>query len=169
MALLSSDLVSPIEYSAGEELNFNLHFEAPADTKAEKFYVLGGLYTDTTYVSSSLFGILKAAEVDYGVNDPTYISIWELEPEEAVDLPCCFIFNRTNHLLALFLMRMVGDESSLDEDEQVTQIQAQLTAPKTAWEQIRDMINQNIMPLTAAALMLGMVGLAGREIVKGRG
>ena len=169
MALLSSDLVSPTEYSPGEELNFNLHFEAPGDTEAEKFYVLGGLYTDTTYVSSSLFGILKAAEVDYGVNDPTYISIWELEPEEAVDLPCRFIFNRSNCLLALFLMRVVGDESSLDEDEQVTQIQAQLTAPKTAWEQIQDMINQNIVPLTAAALMLGMVGLAGREIVKGRG
>lgn len=166
MALLSSDLVSPIEYSAGEELNFNLHFEAPADTEAEKFYVLGGLYTDTAYVSSSLFGILEAAEVDYGVNDLTYISIWELEPEEVVDLPCRFILNRTNCLLALFLMRMLGDEPSLDEDEQVAQIQAELTAPQTVWEQLSDVISQNIVPIALVGMMVGMVAVMGRGMFK---
>lgn len=167
MALLSWDLVSPVSYDTSQELSFNLHFEAPANTGAKKFYLMGALYTpDGTYISGTLFGILKAAEVDYGVNDATYISLWELEPEEAVDLPCRFILNRTNCLLALFLMRMVGDEPSIDNDEVVAQIQAQLTAPQTVWEQIQDVIGQNVMPLAAMGLMLGMVALVGREIVK---
>ena len=166
MALLSSDLISPVEYTAGQELSFNLHFESPADTAAKKFYIMGGLYTDTTYVSGSLFGILKAAEVDYGVNDATYLSIWELDPEQVVDLPCRFILNRTNCLLRLFLMRMVGDTPSLDSDEQLAQIQVQLTAPKTPWEQIQETISQNIVPLAAMGLMLGMVALVGRGMFK---
>lgn len=166
MTLLSCDLISPVSYDAGQELSFNLHFEAPVDTRVKNFYILGGLYTDTTYVSGSLFGVLKAAEVDYGVNDATYMSIWELEPEEAVDLPCRFTFNQTNCLLALFLMRMVGDEPSIDSDEQLAQIQALLAVPKTVWEQVQDVISQNVVPLAAVGLMLGIVALVGREIVK---
>jgi hypothetical protein len=166
MELLSWSLVSPVEYAAGQELSFNVHFEAPADMEAKKFYILGGLYTDTTYTSGSLFGILKAADVDYGVNDPVYLSVWELEPGVAVDLPCRFILNQTNCLLALFLMRIVGDAPNLDSDEQMAQIQAQLAVPRTAWEQIQDIISRDIVPLTAAALMLGMIGLIGREMVR---
>lgn len=160
MVLQAWDLVSPVEYSAGEELTFDLHFEAPADTEAEKFYILGGLYTsDGTYISGSLFGILKAAEVDYGVNSATYLSLWELEPEEEVNLPCRLILGRTNCLLALFLMKMVGDEPSIDADEQIAEIQAELTAPRTAWEEMQDIISQNIVPITTGVIVLGMVGM----------
>jgi len=134
MALLSWDLVSPVEYAAGQELVFNLHFEAPANTEAKKFYILGGLYTvDGTYIPDTLFGILKAAEVDYGVNDPAYMSLWELEPEQAVDLPCRFILSQSNCLVALFLMRMVGDAPSLSDDEQIAQILVELTPPQLFW------------------------------------
>lgn len=166
MVSLSWDLVSPMDYTVGEELSFDLHLEAPANTQAKKFYILGGLYTDTTYISSSFFGILKVAEVDYGIKDTTYLSVWELEPEQAVDLPCRFIFNRSNCLLALFLMRIAGDVPSLDDDEQIAQIQALLTVPKPVWEQIQDVISQNVVPLAALGLMLGVVALVGREIVK---
>ena len=154
MTLLSWDLTSPLDFVIGGELSFNLHFEAPANTTAKKFYIVGGLYTDTTYIPGSLFGILKVAEVDYGVNDVTYSSIWELEPDEVVELPCRFTFNQTNCLLALFLMRMVSDIPNLDSDEQIAQIQTQLTAPKTILEEIG-----NIFPYIAAAMTLVLVGL----------
>ncbi len=168
MALLSSDLVSPLGYTAGEELDFNLHFEAPPNTTTEKFYVLGGLYTDTTYLSGSLFGILKVAELDYGVNSAAYLSTWELDPEEAVELPCKFILNRTNCLLALFLMRMVGDEPNIDDDEVVAQIQVQLTAVIPFEEQFGNVVSQSILPLIGIALVSGVVGiLMGRKSKEG--
>lgn len=151
MTLLSWDLVSPVEYTLGEELIFDLHLEAPANTEAENFYVMGALYTDTTYITDSIFGILKAAEVDYAVNNATHMTLWELNPEQAVELPCRFIFNQSNCLLALFLMRMVGDEPSLDDDVEVAQISVQLVAPVVVpiWEQI--------MPLISMALMFAII------------
>jgi len=167
MELLSWDLISPIEYSVGEELNFNLHFEAPADTESKKFYVLGGLYTpDETYIAGSLFGILKAAGVDYGVNDTAYTSIWELDPEEGVDLPCKFNLSRTNCLLALFLVRMVGDEPNIDDDEELAQIQAQLVSPIPVGEQIGNIISQYAVPLALIGMMVGVVTIAGRGLFK---
>lgn len=157
MALLSWDLTSPLSYAVGEELILNLHFEAPANTTPKKFYILGGLYIDTTYISDSLFGILKAAEVDYGINSTTYMSLWALEPGEGVDLPCKLALNHSDCLLALFLMRMVGDEVSLGSDEVVAQVSAQLAAPKPNWGQIQDAISRNIIPIAAIGLLSWMV------------
>ena len=152
---LSCDLVSPTEYTAGEELSFNLHFEAPGDTVPQKFYILGALYTDTTYLSGTLFGLLKAAEVDYAVNSDTYISLWELEPEEVVDLPCRLTLDRSDCILALFLMKMAGDAPNLDTDEVVDQVQVQLASPVPAWEQI----TQSMIPVVGVVMVLALVGM----------
>jgi len=166
MALLSSDLVSPVEYTAGEELSLNLHFEAPANTEAKKFYIMGGLYTlEGTYIADTVFGILKVAEVDYGVNDVTYTSVWELEPEESVELPCKFILGQSDCLLVLFLMRMVGAEASIIDDEEVAQIQVQLV-PVPTEEGITDIIT-SMMPLIAMGLMFGVVAMMMPAMKKG--
>ncbi len=159
---ISWDIMSPVEYAAGEELSFNLHFEAPGDTVAQKFYILGGLYLDTTYLSGTLFGLLKAAEVDYAVNSDTYISLWELEPEESVDLPCRLTFDRSDCTLALFLMRMVGDAPNLDTDEVVDQVQVQLASPVPVWEQI----TQSLVPMVGGVMVLAMVGIMASGIFK---
>lgn len=167
MALLSSDLVSPIEYTAGNELDFNLHFEAPANTEAKKFYLLGGLYTlEGNYIADTVFGILKVADVEYAVNDTIYASVWELEPEESVELPCKFILNQSDCLLILFLMRMVGDEASIIDDEEIAQIQVQLVAPVPIGEDIPGIIT-SIMPLIAMGLMFGMVAMMMPMMKKG--
>ena len=152
---LSWDLVGPVEYSAGEELSFNLHFEAPGDTVAQNFYILGALYTDTTYISGSLFGLLKAAEVDYAVNSDSYITLWELEPGESVDLLCRLTLDRSDCTLALFLMRMTGDTPSLEADEVIDQVQVQLTSPVPTWIQI----TQTVVPFVGVAMALGMVAI----------
>lgn len=159
---LSWDLVSPVEYTLGEELNFNLHFEAPSNTTTKKFYIIGGLYTDTTFISGSLFGVLKAADVDYGVNSSTYMSAWELEPEQVVDLPCRFIINRTNCLLALFLMEMVGDEVDLDNDIEVAQILTELAAPIPVEEEIM----LGVTPLVGGIMLLGIVTMMIQGVFK---
>jgi len=158
--LLSWDLVSPIEYTAGQELSFDLHFEAPAVTEAGRCYLLGALYSDTTYISGTLFGILKAAEVDYGVNDPTYMSIWELEPEEAVDLPCRFTFNRSDVILGLFLMKMVGTEPSLDADEPVASLSVQLSSPAPP------VTIESLLPVVGVVMVLGMLGFMMYRVLK---
>lgn len=41
MAVFSWDIVSPVDYAAGVELDFNLHFEAPADIEPGRYYCLG--------------------------------------------------------------------------------------------------------------------------------
>ena len=159
---LSWDLVSPTEYTAGGELSFNLHFEAPEDVVAQKFYILGALYTDTTYISGSLFGLLKAAEVDYAVNSGTYISLWKLEPGEAIDLPCRLTFDRSDCTLALFLMKMAGDTPSLEADEVVDQVQVRLASPVPVWEQI----TQSLVPMVGGVMVLGMMGIMMWEVFK---
>lgn len=166
MALLSCDLTDPVEYSADNELDFNLHFEAPTNTGKKKFYVLGGLYTDTSYLSGSLFGILRAVGVDYGINDLTYASIYELEPEESVDLPCKFILNKTDCLLALFLMELVGDEINIDNDIEVAQIQVQLVSPIPIGEQVGGIISQYVTPLAFMGMMVGVLGIIGKEVFR---
>jgi len=158
--MLSWDLTSPVEYTAGEELSFNLHFEAP---EAGRYYVLGGLYTDTTYISGSLFGLLKAAEVDYAVNSDTYISLWELEPGEAVDLPCQLTFDHSDCTLALFLMKMAGDAPDLETDEVVDQVQAELSSPVPVWEQI----TQSMIPVVGMVMVLALVGAMVSGMFKG--
>lgn len=158
--MISWDLVSLVDYTAGNELEFNLHFKAPANTTAKKFYILGGLYTDTTYISGSLFGILKAAEVDYGVNSTTYISVWELDPEEEVELSCKFIINKSNCLLALFLMEMVGDEVDLNNDIEIAQISVQLVAP------VPVSIFDQITPLISVAFLFGIIGIMMKGMFK---
>ena len=154
MTLLSWDLISPLEYSANQELDFTLHFEAPDNATAKKFYVLGGLYIGTEYITGSLFGILKAEEVEYGKNSATYISVWELDPEEAVELPCKFIINRSDCLLVLFLMEMLEDTAELDSDIEVAQILVQLTAPIPVEEEIM----QSITPFIGGVVALGILG-----------
>jgi hypothetical protein len=154
--VLSWDLVSPVTYTAGEELSFNLHFEAPVNTEADRYYLLGALYSDTSYISGSLFGILKPADVDYGVNDPTYMSVWELEPEQAVDLPCRFTFDRSDVILGLFLMKMLGTQPSLDADEQVASVSVQLSSQALPTP---PMTIESVLPMVVVVMMFGMLGL----------
>jgi len=156
---LSWDLVSPTEYTAGGELSFDLHFEAP---EAGRYYLLGALYTDTTYLSGTLFGLIKAAEVDYAVNSNTYISLWELETEEAVDLSCRLTFNRSDCMMALFLMKMAGDIPSLETDQVIDQVQVQLVSPVPVWEQI----TESMIPVVGGVMVLAMMGIMMWEAFK---
>ena len=160
MTLLSWDLVSPVEYEIGQELDFNLHFEAPENTGVGEFYILGGLYDVTVYAPGSIFGVIIPAGASYGTNSPTHMSTWRLEPGQAVDLPCKFALNRTDIVMALFLQRITGDEPSLDGDEQIAQIQTQLDVPKTLLEQIPDMLN----PLVAVVVVVGMMQIMSKGI-----
>jgi len=148
--MLSWDVTSPVEYTAGSELSFNLHFEP---SEAGRYYVLGALYLDSTYESGSMFGLLKADGVDYAVNSDTYVSLWELGPEEAVDIPCRLTLDRSDCTLALFLMMMAGDNPDLGMDEVVDQVEADLVSPVTAWEGI----TQDIIPVVGGIMVLALV------------
>lgn len=132
---LSWNLVSPVEYVAGQDLTFALGITAP---KTGKYYLLGALYdTNLNYISGTLFGVAQPEVSDYAAND-AYSSLWGLEADGKIDLSCRFAFSRTDAVLGLFLMRMVGDSSSLDDDEQIVSASASLSspAPPVTWESI---------------------------------
>jgi len=152
VALLSWNIVSPMEYTPGEEISFSLHFEAPV---AGRYYLLGALYIDIYHPPSTIFGVRN------GVNDPAYTSVWELGAAEAVDLPCRFMLDRTNCLLALFLMRMAGDEVNLDGDEKIAQVQAQLAAPVPEKQ-----IMQTVVPIVGGVMLLGLVAVTMHTMFK---
>lgn len=141
------DLVSPKEYAAEAELECVLTFSAP---EAGTYYLIGALYTTSLeYISGTLFGVLIPEGSNYAVNSPGYVSLWELEATEEQELPCKFTFNRSDVILGLFLMRMVGDEPSLDDDEQVGSLSVQLSAPVPPI---------TIESLISLAMVVGMLG-----------
>ncbi len=146
---LSWDLVSPKEYVAGSELQCTLSFAAP---KVGKYYLLGALYdTALNYISGTLFGALLPEGSDYAVNNMEHASLWELEADEKKDLPCTFTFNRTDVVLGLFLMRMVGDSPSLEDDGQVASLSMELSSP------MPPITFESLIPLVMVVSMCGFM------------
>lgn len=159
---ISWDLVSPIEYQAGQELQFTLHFSAPkAVSKKRKYYLLCALYTkDLVYISGTLFAIYVPPGVDYGIGSTEYASVWELEPEQSVDLPCRLALDRSDIVLGLFLFKMEGDVPSLGVDEEIASISAELVSPAPPWT------IESVMGPVAVVMALGMLGFVIYEVVK---
>jgi len=147
---LSWDLGTQVEYTAGEELGFNLHFSAPV---AGKYYLMGAFYTkELAYIPGTLFSIYVPSGVDYGIGSTGYTSVWELEPEGSVDLPCRLALDRSDIVLGLFLFRMEGDEPSLGIDEEIASISTELVSPAPGWTW------ESITGMVAAVMFLGMLG-----------
>ena len=148
---LSWNLASPVSYQAGQEFECTIGFTAP---EAGKYYLLGALYTATPeYISGTLFGVLLPEGSDHAVNSVEYTSPWELEADEEKELPCRFIFDRSDVVLGVFLMRMAGDEPSLDADEQVASLSVQLSSPAPPVSPV-----ESILPVVALVMVLGMLG-----------
>ncbi len=154
-AYLSWNLASPAISQAGQELQFTVNLTAPGDGK---YYLMGALYSsDLSYISGTLFGLLKVAGADYAVNGTTYMSYWDLEEGESVELPCRLTQDRTNVVLGLFLFKMEGDTASLGVDEEVDALSAALyyvTAQNTM-DQVMELV-----------LMAGVVGFMAYEALK---
>lgn len=152
---LSWDLESPVEYQAGQELQFTLHFVAPEAVwpRKGKYYILGALYTTAlTYIPGTIFAIYVPPSVEYGIGSTEYTSVWELEPEESVDLPCRLTLSRSDVVLGIFLFRIEGDEPSLGVDEEIASVSAELVSPTPPWTL------GSIMSVVAAVMVLGMLG-----------
>lgn len=151
---LSWDLESPVEYQAGQELQFTLHFSAPeAVPRKRKYYVLCALYTkDLVYISGTLFPVYVPPGVDYGIGSTEYASVWELEPGRSVDLPCRLTLDRSDVVLGLFLFKMVGDVPSLGVDEEVASVSAELVSPAPPWT------IESAVSVAGMVMVLGMLG-----------
>lgn len=132
---LSWDLVSPVEYQAGQELQFTLHFSAPEVMPGKrKYYILCALYTkDLVYIPGTLFAIYAPPGTDYGIGSIEYTSVWELEPEQSMDLPCQLTLDRSDVVLGLFLFRMEGDTPLLGVDEEIAVVSVELVSPAPPW------------------------------------
>jgi len=115
---ISTDLLSPVSYTVGEELTFKLTFTVPEDGN---YYILGALYdSDFNFISGSLFGVLLPTGATYAFNSSAQMSLWELEEDDETELDCKFILDRTSVIMGLFLMRMAGGEPSLGDDTEIS-------------------------------------------------
>lgn len=153
---LSWNLGAQVSYQAGQELQFTLHFSAP---EAGKYYILGALYTkELVYIPGSMFSIYVPEGVDYGTDSTSYASVWELLAGESVDLPCRLTSDLSDVVLGLFLFKMQGDVPSLDTDEQVASVSAELVSPVPAWG--------SVTQIAAMVLGLGMLGVVMHEASK---
>ena len=159
--LLTWDLVSPVEYASGQELQFTLHFSAPEVGGQRKYYLLCALYTkDLVYISGTLFSIYVPPGIEYGIGSTQYASVWELAAGESVDLPSRLTLDRSDVVLGLFLFRMEGETPSLGVDEEIASISAELVSPVPPWTM------ESMMSMVAVIMVLGMLGFVMYEAFK---
>ncbi len=124
---LSWDLSGSPVYEAGSELEFMLTMKAPG---AGRYYLLGALYdTSGNYIGDTLFGVLVPEGSNDAVNNQSYASLWDMNIDEEKSLPCRFTFNTSNVILGLFLLKMVGNELSMESDELVASVSVPLSSP----------------------------------------
>lgn len=127
---VATNLASPVSYTAREALEFLLTFSV---SESGSYYVLGALYdSNLNYISGTLFGVLRQGELpaDYlGVNSQTGTTLWTMLEDEEVELDCRFVFGQSSVTMGLFLMRMTGDEPSLDDDEEIASTAIVLEGP----------------------------------------
>lgn len=155
MAYLWWNLASPLFYQAGRVLECAIAFTAP---EAGKYYLLGALYTPTLeYISGSIFGVLLPEGSQEAVGSAWYTSIWELEAEEKKELPCRFVFDRSEAVLGVFLVKMKEDAPSLEYDEQIDSLSAHLSSQAPPL---------TVGSLISLAMAAGMCGLAMQEILQ---
>lgn len=121
---LSWDLISSVEYEAGDKLELNLQIHAPnIGRRKEAFYVVGALYTAAmSYIADTLFYIFVPPGVTYGSNDVSLTTVWELEPDESMSLPCQLTLDRSGVVLGMFLFRVEEHIPSIGVDEQIDAI-----------------------------------------------
>lgn len=124
---LSWNLTSPVTYQAGQELEYILSFTAP---QMGRYYLIGALYDSSLiYIPGTIFGVLLPEGLEYAINSMEYTSLWELEADEEKELPCKFTFDRSDVVLGMFLMKMIGNVPSFELDEQIGSLSIQLSPP----------------------------------------
>ena len=153
---LSWNLEVETQYQAGAELQPTVSFTLPSDGN---FYLLGALFAPDTlqFIQGTLFGVLMPEGADYGVNDPNRVSVFTGNEGESLDLPCRFAFGRTDVILGLFFLKMVGESPNLDVDEEVGVLTTRLVKP-AGFD-----IGQLLMPMLLVAVMVPMMGMIGKE------
>jgi len=160
---LSWDLGSLVSYEAGAELEAAVEFDVPEDAT---YYLIGALYTtELAYIAGTMFGVLIPTGEDYGVNSPGDQTAWEMEEDEEKELDCKFTLDRTNVILGLFLVKMLGYEPDWTTDAVVSSITTSLSgaavpAPSIGID-IDSMMNLMITMMIVVMMMKMMVGAMG--------
>ena len=153
MADLSWDLGAETGYQAGEELEAIVTFST---SEAGGYYLLGGLYdTDGNFIDGTLCGLVATGS-GYTVNSPTETGLWELGAGEDIELACRLTFDRTEVILGLFLMKMVGEAPSLENDKEIGSIATGLSAVNQAADAMSLLGMLAVTGLTAGILPVAL-------------
>jgi hypothetical protein len=130
--MLTWDLATSITYYANTELNIELSVVAE---QAGVHYIIGALYTrEGVYIPDTLFGIVLPEGSAYGIASSVEAKTWEMVISESIILPCKLTLNRTDAMLGLFFMKMVGATAVPDTDIIAGQVSAYLNAPSAPVE-----------------------------------
>jgi len=151
LAVIETNLTSPVSYNAGEELPVTITFTAP---QAGVYYLLGGLYTvNYEFIAGTMFGIVLPAGATYYINSYTETQLWEAAAGETEELTCGFTLAMTNIVLSIFLMRMTGSVPSLADDVEEGSVALVLTSEASP-------VNLNLGTLVSALVIVGLMGIA---------
>jgi len=148
LAILT-DLDSPVTYVAGSELGFTITITAP---EVGTYYMLGALYdSDYAMIPGTMFGVLLPVDEAYALNNPEQMSLWELEEGDEEEINCKFVFSRTSTIMGLFLVSMVGDEASLEDDVEVSSTSVVLAGEVA--------VELDLSTIVSAVVVIGMMGI----------
>lgn len=151
MAVIETNLSSPVTYNAREELPITVTFTVPQNGI---YYLIGGLYTvNYEYIAGSMFGIILPTGAAYYINSAAETQLWEATTGEIKELTCGLTLTMTNVVLSLFLMRMTGSVPSLTDDVEEGSVALVLTSEDTP-------VSFNLSALVSALVVVGMMGIA---------
>ncbi len=147
---IAVDLLSSVTYTAGEELAFRMTTTVP---ETGNYYVLGGLYdSNFNFIPGTLFGVLLPSGEIYASNSQGQMTTWALLEGETEEIECKFVLDRTNVLVGLFLMKMAGEEASLDDDEQISSTTIALVGAEEA-------VTIEVTSALGAVVVVGMMAM----------
>jgi hypothetical protein len=131
-ATLSWDLPEAVEYSPGEVLECTLTLANLTET-ARKLYVLGGLFFAAGEPAGTSFGVYAITGADYAVNDPDWVTVWEVPAGETGTIPCRLTLSNSDAVLVLSLLEMAGEAPAAD-DTVHDSVSCSLSRPTSVWD-----------------------------------
>ena len=106
-----------------------------------------------------MFGVLLPVGVDYAFNSSAQMSLHELEEDDKEEIDCKFVFDRTSIIMGLFLMRMVGDDASLDDDIEISSVTVILAGEAA--------VGFDLSSIVTAVIAVGMMGMMMKVVKQG--
>jgi len=146
---ITTDLASPVPYTAGEELELKITFEAPEDGS---YYLLGALYdSNFRYISGSMFGIILPVGATCAFNVVSQTQLWVMAAGGIQVLDTKLTLGRSSVILGIFFMKLVNTDISLTDDTEIGSVSLTLVGEAVT--------GLDLGMIVGAMVVVGMMGI----------